>query len=228
MASPSYIEACIAALPNEKQQRAREAFNDILEGRDDDGVLSRLLLVFEATSAFGRELPSELERVLSGQASKWEALLEQNRVQTAETGKNLEASITQTIEDSIPQIGEKLSVAPLSKEVDQLRVGVDRLNRQIHRQRTVRLSVVFGFMLLAAVAGAASVAWWFHDDFRAREQAHRQVRAFEYYGLSLELSGTEDRSLRVHIEGSGAVSSGSWLTSNGKTHGVQFVVPSPR
>ena len=52
----SYLEQCIAALPPEKREAARHAFEEISE-TGDDTYLSKLLAVLEANGAYAKMIP---------------------------------------------------------------------------------------------------------------------------------------------------------------------------
>jgi hypothetical protein len=197
MSANDYIEKCIAALPVDRQTLARQAVHDILEGSDNDGALTKLLVVFEMTAAYAQKAPAQMSMVLESHAKEWDGrLAKYAKLNEASLGA-LKSAMTETIRSELPSLAEKLAVTPLSEKVDAMRFSLDKLDRSIHRLRNVRLLFVSGLMIAAFLAGS----------FKA---SFLQL----YYGLSIEATKLPNGDRRIQINTSQPFSDVRFLTDS--------------
>jgi type VI protein secretion system component VasK len=227
--SPSYVELCIGALPAAKQAAAREAFHDLLEGREDDNMVSRLLLIFESTAAYARTIPEELTAVMQRQLCALDERLAQAATNTLATDEKRLGQMGYILRTQFPLMIEKLAPDRLADAIESLRISVNRLERSSQRQRRVRLSVVLACVVLALAAGVGGTVWWFYRDYTVGQAAQRRFDVLRDYGLNLQLENSSDQMLRVTLSSSRSpMYDQGWLVDdNKKCVGVELLVPPP-
>lgn len=222
------MEQCIQALPVAKQAAAREAFRDLLEGHEDDGTLTRLLIVFEATSAYGRTIPQEMAAVMDKNLQALDQRIGQLSGIVTEAEERRLAQLKAVLQAQLPAMAKALSSDKLASVVETLRVSVDRLERSSRRQRHLRLVVVAAFMLVAAVAAAGGTIAWFRNDYEAGQAARQRFAMLRDYGITLRLTDGGNNALRVTVNGTVSLRDRAWLVNAAQQSvGVEFVVPSP-
>ena len=215
-------------MPETKQAAAREAFRDILDGREDDGTLTRLLLVFEATSAYGEKIPHEMTMVME----KYLHALDCRMAQFTENAEDMDIihieQFTKALQEQLPAIAKAISPEIIAEEIGSMRVSIDRLERSSRRQRNLRLTVVAICMMLSGMACAGGVIAWFKNDYDTGQRALGQFTILHNYGLTLRLNNGDNQSLRVHINGNQPFEAVTALINNSKQKiGVEFTVPVP-
>jgi len=229
MATPSYIERCIESLPANKQAAARQAFADLLEGREDDGMLTRLLLVFEATSAYASKIPSDLSLVGDRQLRQLDERLAQVASMATAADETRLAQLRGLLQAQLPAMAKELSTDNLSGKIEGLRVSIDRLERTSRRQRRVRLAVVLSFMALACAAGGGSVIGWFNADYAAGQVAQHKLAVLRSYGVDLQLADAGSQMLKVSLNSHGPVYDRGWFVDDAKRcYGAELIVPPPQ
>ena len=228
MSQLSYIEQCIQALPVAKQAAAREAFRDLLEGREDDGTLTRLLIVFEATAAYGRTIPHEMVTGMDRNLKALDERIGQLAGTVTEADDRRLAQFKTVLQAQLPAMVKTLSSEKLACVVENLRVSVDRLERSSRRQRRLRLAIVAAFMLAAAVAATGGTVAWFQKDYAAGQAARQRFAVLRDYGVTLRLTDGGNQALRVTVNGTIPLHERTWLVNGAQQNvGVEFIVPAP-
>jgi hypothetical protein len=229
MATPSYIERCIESLPANKQAAARQAFADLLEGREDDGVLTRLLLVFEATSAYASTIPSDLSLVGDRQLRQLDERFAQMANMATAADETRLAQLRGLLQAQLPAMAKELSADKLAGKVEALRVSIDHLERTSRRQRRVRLAVILAFMAVAFAAGSGAVLGWYYTDYVAGQAAQRKFAVLRSYGVDLQLTDAGGQMLKVSLNSHGPVYDRGWFVDDSKRcYGAELIVPPPQ
>jgi len=229
MTNLSYIEQCVQSLPTAKQAAAREAFRDLLEGREDDGMLTRLLLVFEATAAYASKIPLEMSTVGDRQLRELdERLVQVASMATAADEKRL-AQLRGLLQAQLPVMAKELSADKHSGKIEALRVSIDRLERSSQRQRRVRLAVILSFMSLAFAAGGGATIGWFYSDYTAGQTAQHQFAVLGSYGVDLQLADGGNGMLKASLSSHGPVYDRGWFVDDSKRcYGAELIVLPPQ
>lgn len=197
----SYIELCLQALPPEKRAAARQAFADVVDGAPDDSLLSRLLIVFEATAAYGRTIPAEItaavERVLPLVDARLATLAKANEEDEARRVTQLRDLIA----SQLPRIAEALSTDKPTEAIEALRLSVERTERSVKRLRHIRLTVVVAFMILATLGGAGGVILYFREDYVWGQKSLRHLQTLGSHGVYISADTGQSGALVVRIDG---------------------------
>lgn len=226
--SPSYIELCIRALPHEKQAAARAAFKDILEGAPDDSMLSRLLIVLEATAAYGKTIPHEISALLTQARTEMDTRLAKIvRASGADDERRLK-QLHDLLEKQLPAMAEKLSLEKHTEAIDGTRMAVERLERSVGRLRHVRLGSALAITVFACALGAGGTLAYFKKDYEDGQKAVRLRDWLERRGVTTCVPASDSETFVLRIEGPTVRTGTVWLRdSQGRTTGVQLVYPQP-
>ena len=148
--SDSYLEKCIQALPPEKQPAARAAIKAISE-TGDDSILSKVLVAFEATTAYAETIPHAI--VASGEKllQELDARAARAAAQQAESEAQREARLRQLIAEQVPQLGKTLALDKVVARIDMQTAEISRLTRSADRLRQARVG---GLVLLMTPRGS--------------------------------------------------------------------------
>ena len=226
MPGPSYIELCIQALPAEKQAAARLAFRDLIEGAPDDSMLSRLLIVLEATAAYGRTIPVEITTAVEKVLPALDARLAKiARADSDEDERRLK-QLRELLEKQLPAMMPKVPVERTAHAIDALRVSVERLERSVRRLRHVRLGAVAALMLLAAVAGAGGIVAYFREDYNLGQRDRKYCEYLDDHNISTKIEAADGGGIIFRVEGKGVLKGTDWLhNEQGYTVGAKFLYP---
>lgn len=226
--SPSYIELCIRALPKEKQAAARAAFKDMLEGAPDDSMLSRLLIVLEATAAYGKTIPHEMSAVLTQGLTELDTRLAKIVRASGADGERHLKQLLELLEKQLPAMAEKLSLEKHSEAIEGTRMAVERLERSVGRLRRVRLGSALAITVFACAFGVGGTLAYFKKDYEDGQKAVRFRDWMERRGVSTRVPASESETFVLRIEGPAVRTGTAWLRdSQGRTTGVQLVYPQP-
>lgn len=226
MNAPSYAELCLNALPPEKQTAARQAFKDLLEGAPDDSMLSRLLIVLEATAAYGRTIPAEITVALQSGIAELDARLGKFTTVANDADESRLKQLREVLEKQLPAMAASFSLDTHTTAVASLRVAVERLERSVRRLRHVRIGAVSLLMLLAAGLGAGGIVAYFKSDYDIGQRLRRRHDYLLDHGIQMRLSAGDNRTAIVSLEGPGALRGTEWVRDQqGRIVGVQLVYP---
>lgn len=228
MAAPSYVELCIQALPPEKQAAARTAFKDLLEGAPDDSMLSRLLIVLEATAAYGKTIPSEIATTIE----KILPALDARLAKIAQVAGNEDVSglkqVRELLEKKLATIIPAVPMERNARAVESLRLSVERLERGVRRLRHLRLGAVALLMLLSAGAGAGGVIAYFRKDYNLGQRNREYFEYLDDHGISTKIESADSGGLVFQVEGRQVLKGTDWLNDeHGHAIGVKFIYPFP-
>lgn len=223
MSEPSYVELCLRALPAEKQAVARQAFHDLLEGAPDDSMLSRLLIVLEATAAYGRTIPAEITAAVQSGIAALDGRLA--RLGNVDGGQGHDvAQLRSAVTGEL-----SLLVEPLEQQrqlVESLRFAVEQVDRNVQRLRHARITAVLLLMSGAAVAGAAGVVTYFKPRYDAARAVSDSIEYLAHRGVEIGLADGGNNAVVVTINGPATAKGTDWkLDKKGRTTGAQIVYP---
>ena len=186
----SYLEQCIAALPPEKREAARRAFEEISE-TGDDSYLSKLLAVLEANNAYARKIPKDLAdaggkllREMAGIADKLAARQSQDE-------DRHEAGFKKLLAEQRPLWEKSLALDNVVAAIERQRLLLEQLNRSSVQRKEERGAGVFFMMILACLTGAFLTVLFFWDDYRDARQAKSFVERAIDAGIRQRLDRTE-------------------------------------
>jgi hypothetical protein len=195
----SYLEQCIAALPPEKREAARRAFEEISE-TGDDSYLSKLLAVLEANNAYARKIPKDLTdaggkllREMAGIADKLAEHQSQNE-------DRREASFKKLLAEQRPQWEKSVALDNVAAAIERQRLLLEQLNRSSARPKEESGAGVLFLAMLACLTGAIFTVWFFWDDYRAARQAKSFVDQAIEAGIRQRVDKT-DTGNRLTIVG---------------------------
>lgn len=221
MTEPSYIELCLRALPLEKQAAARQAFHDLLEGSPDDSMLSRLLLVFEATAAYGRTIPAEIAAAVQNGIAAMDARLARFDGTTSTREQDV-APVRAVLDERFVAI-----TAPLEehrRSLESVRFAVEHVNRSVHRLRHARVTAVMMLMSVAAIAGAFGVIAYFKPRYEAARSVSESIEYLAQRGIQLELADGGNGTVVFLVTGTPTAKGTDWmLDAKGRVTGAKIV-----
>lgn len=214
MSEPSYVELCLRALPPEKQSAARQAFHDLVDGAPDDTMLSRLLIVLEATAAYGRTIPAEIAAAMrQGLASLDSRLAKLNGVNGVQAY------------DMDTQLGRLFE--PLTEQrqlLESVRFAVEQVDRDVQRLRYARLTAVILLMAASAIAGGIGVVSYFKPRYQAAKTVYTAVEDLAARGIHISLSEDEQEAVVFTVQGPGTRAGTDWTHDDkGRVTGAQIV-----
>lgn len=222
-----YIEACVAALPAEKRPAARAAFRELIEEGGSDHLLSRLLLVFEATSAFASKIPAEItsamERCVGALDARLKTLAES---ETAGATQQF-AHIRALFENREAAPASDPALERLAAGVQAQSVELGRVAAAVSRFRHARVHSFIGFVVIAFLGGAAAVAGGFYKDYTNAVGYRRFWRSIQSRNVTVS-SEVRGRSFVLRVDGPPVHSGTEWVRdTGGKSCGVELYFPEP-
>jgi hypothetical protein len=226
MPAPSYIELCLQALPAEKQAAARLAFKDLIEGAPDDSMLSRLLIVLEATAVYGKTIPAEITTAAEKILPAIDARLAKLAQAEGDEDERRLKQLRDLLEKHLPAMMPALPVERNGKAIESLRVAVERLERSVRRLRHVRIGAVAALMLLAVAAGAGGMFAYFRDDYNLGQRYRQYYERLSDHGITTKIGTTDGGGLILRIEGKGILKGTDWRRNEqGNVIGVELIYP---
>jgi hypothetical protein len=226
MPSSSYIELCLQALPAEKQAAARLAFKDLIEGAPDDSMLSRLLIVLEATAAYGKTIPAEITAATERVLPAIEARLAKLAQAAGDEDERRLNQLRGLLEKQLPAMMPVLPVERNAKAVESLHAAIERLGRDVRRLRHVRVSAVAALMLLAVATGSGGTLVYFHGDYDLGQHYRQYYERLAGHGISTQIGTADGGGLILRIEGKGILKGTDWRRDEqGNVIGVELIYP---
>jgi len=220
--SDSYLEKCIQALPPEKQPAARAAINAISE-TGDDSILSKVLVAFEATTAYAETIPHAI--VASGEKllHELDARAARAAAQQAESEAQREARLRQLIAEQVPQLGKTLALDKVVARMDMQTAEISRLTRSADRLRHARVGGLVLLMTLGALVGAGATVGLFWKKYDTAQRAQLFVDQLTAAGVYAKVSRTEN-GVQFTVNGPTALRGTAWRKDrDGYINGADFV-----
>jgi hypothetical protein len=219
----SYLDQCIAALPPEKREAARRAFQEISE-TGDDSYLSKLLAVLEANNAYAKRIPKDLAetgaklvRDVAGIADK-----------LAQDEGRREAWIKRIVAEQFHQSGKSLALDTLASKIERQGQLLEQLNRPAFEPREERgAGVLVIIMAFAFLAGIGVTIWTFWDCYQGARQAQSFVDRAIDAGIRMRVDKTETGS-RLTVVGPPIKSPASQHSTGGVMDGITIDFSEPR
>lgn len=221
----SYIELCLQALPPEKRAAARQAFAELVEGAPDDSLLSRLLIVFEATAAYGRTLPAEITAAVEKVLPSLDARLATLAQATGEDETRRLTQLRDLLASQLPAMTEALRAAQDTDAVEGLRMAVERTERSVRRLRHLRLTAVVMLMVLAMLSGAGGVVLYFREDYVWGRRSLRHLQRLGSHGVHIGAGTDANGALVVRVEGPVSLKADWTRDIQKKVTGAELVYP---
>lgn len=225
MSDTSYVELCLRALPSEKQAAARQAFHDLVEGAPDDTMLSRLLIVLEATAAYGRTIPAEITASVQTGVAALDARLA--KLTAANNSHECHgAELRLALDDHLSAMATSLPFDQHRESINAVGLAVERLERSVRRLRHARVAAVAILMLGAAVAGAGAVVGYFRKDYREARQVCEKIDYLAQRGVELRLIDGGNNAIALRIDGPATAPGTDWTRDQkGRITGATIVLP---
>jgi hypothetical protein len=220
----SYLEKCIGALPQEKQPAAREAFKAIAENGDDN-LISKLLVILEATSAYAETIPQTLsasgERFLGDLDAR---LAKAAQIQTEHESAR-EGRLRQLLTEQVPQLGKAMALDKIAAEFQGQAAELGRIERSLTCLRQARVGGLFLLMLLGVLLGAGAVVGLGWRGYQGARQAEQFVTRLNVAGIAAKIRRTEAGEV-LTIEGAEVLRGTVWRKDDkGYIVGVDIVYP---
>lgn len=222
MSEASYIELCMRALPPEKQTAARAAFHDLLEGSPDDSMLSRLLIVLEATAAYGRTIPAEITSAVQHGVSALDSRLAKLGTVSGASGRE-GVEFQRELSEQLRHVFEPLGEQRLM--IESVRHAVEAVNRDVQRLRHARVTAVLLLMIASAVVGAVGVAAYFKPRYVAARSVQASMDYLARRGIQIELADAGNNAVAFTVTGPATAAKGTdWMRDpKGHVTGAQIV-----
>lgn len=220
MSEPSYIELCLRSLPPAKQEAARKAFHDLTDGAPDDTMLSRLLIVLEATAAYGRTIPAEIATAMQSGIAALDARL--GKVASTSGVAPVDAAQLGMIEERISTLAQ--SAGEHRTLVESVRYAVEQVDRNVQRLRHARVTAVLLLMAAAAVVGAAGVVAYFKPRYEAARRISESVDYLAQRGVQLGMVDGGNDSVVFTVRGPITANGAEWTRdAKGRVTGARLV-----
>ena len=222
--SESYLEKCIRALPPEKQPAAREAFKAIAEN-GDDSLLSKLIVVLEATAAYAATIPQNLTESGSRFLGELDSRLTKQTQSQAELEAGREERLGKLLTAQVPQIGKAISMDKVIAGLQAQTAELGRIERSLVRLRHARVGGLILLMLLGFILGAGSVVGLSWRSYQDGRQADAFVTRLTEAGIAAKIHRTDSGDL-LTISGPQALRGTAWRKdAQGYIIGADFVFP---
>jgi hypothetical protein len=213
----SYLEQCIAALPPEKREAARHAFEEISE-TGDDTYLSKLLAVLEANGAYAKMIPKGMTDAGAKVVRNMEDIA--SRLVGAEVRR--EASFKNTITAETVRLVESLPVRQIAAGIERQNELLEQLRRAAAKlDEGVSSGLAVFLVVLAIACGAAIPVWVFWGSYQDARQAKDFCDQVTNAGLSMQIEKT-DAGHKFTLTGP-AVRNGTWRKNDsGGVYGAEM------
>jgi hypothetical protein len=222
--SESYLEKCINSLPPEKQPAAREAFKAIAENGDDN-LISKLLVILEATSAYAVTVPQTLSASGERFLGDWDARLAKATQVHAEQESAREERLGQLLAKQVPALGKALALDKVAVGLQGQAAELGRIERSLARLRHARVGGLLLLMLLGVLLGAGAVVGLGWRSYQGARQAEKFVVRLNDAGIVAKIRRTETGEL-LTIEGPEVLRGTVWRKDDkGYIIGADIVYP---
>jgi len=219
----SYLELCIAALPPEKREAARHAFEEISE-TGDDTYLSKLLAVLEANGAYAKNIPKGMTDAGVKVVREMEDIA--SRLVGAEVRR--EASFKSTITAETARLVESLPMRQIASGIERQNELLEHLKRAAAKlDEGVSGGLAVFLVALAFACGVALPVWFFWGSYQGAQQAKGFCDQFTNAGLSMQIEKT-DTGNKFTLTGP-AMRNGTWRKNdNGRLYGADMEFDDPK
>jgi hypothetical protein len=208
----SYLEKCIASLPPEKQAAAREAFRAISENGEDN-LISKLLVILEATSAYAATIPQAF-------ADNGEHFLKELDARLLKSSQ--ERSGQESAEDERLR---KLLASALPAALQGHAAELGHIRRGMIRMRRARVGGLLFLMLIGFLLGASAVVSLGWRSYREGQEAQRFEEMLSDAGITANIQET-DAGQVLTIEGPEILDGTAWRKdAKGYIIGADMVFP---
>jgi hypothetical protein len=179
----SYLEQCIAALPPEKREAARHAFEEISE-TGDDTYLSKLLAVLEANGAYAKNIPKGMTDAGAKVVREMEDIA--SRLVGAEVRR--EASFKNTITAETARLANSLPVREINAGLGRQTDLLERLRKVTDKIGTgVSSGLVVVLLFCAFAVGVAAPVWVFWSPYHEAQQNKAFCDALDEAGIRMTI-----------------------------------------
>jgi len=220
----SYVEKCIQALPPEKRSAAREAIKAVAE-TGEDSLLSKLLVTFEATSAYAETIPQQLVQFGETFLREFDARNAKAAQQQTEADAKRDKQLRQLIAEQVPQLGKTLALDKVAARLDAQAAEISRLARNADKLRQARVGGLVLLIMLGVLLGVGSTVGVFWTRYNTAQQYQRWVDQLNTAGIYAKIAH-EENSVRFTVEGPTALRGTVWRKDrDGYINGADFVFP---
>ena len=218
----SYFEKCIQKLPPEKQAAAREAYKAISEN-GDDSLISKLLVVLEATAVYAETIPRGMVVFGDKFLGELDGRLKTAAQAQADAEKRSEERLGRLMAEQVPALGKALSLDKVADRLTVQTAELGRMGRSLVRLRHARVGGMLFLMLIGCGLGAGAVVGGFWTRYDSAQQALRFVQKLSAAGIDAEISRT-DTGVLLRIDGPNVLHGTAWRKdANGYISGADFV-----
>lgn len=221
----SYIEQCINALPPERRETARRAFQEISE--DGTGTfLGKFLVLLDASGAYAKSIPSELKSVADSLIREIEAVRSRDAAQRVNDAEQRENQLRQLFAEQMPVLAKGLAVTRLAEGLEAQNAVLCRLEHAVSAMRHLRVGGLLLLMGLAAMIGAAATGGLFYRSYQEGQQSKAWFEYFSRHGIGINAHETQN-TVVFTIDGREALLQGTDYRKNdhGKAIGIDLVYP---
>ena len=223
----NYIEACIEALPEPKRAAARNAFHELLSEGNDESLLVRLLLVFEATAAFASAIPSAITSSMQKGAEALDARLHLLADAAHASDEDRQRQFERLAQALTEQRGDSSSLTRIAEGVEAQRVSISRVMSAVNRLRHLRVGVVLATALIAFLGGAALVAAVFQRSYKDAVAYRTFFHSMRARGVDVSVN-TRGNDYMVRVEGHPIRPGTDWIKdASGKIVGAEIYFSQP-
>ena len=217
----SYLEKCIQALPEAKRTAAREAFRAVAEAGDDT-LLSKLLVVLEATAAYSATIPE----ALVSRGDRFLADFDARLAQQATRFKPDDATASGDKEaDHFHGADPHATFDKLASALDAQKAEMGRLNRNLLRLRQARLSGLLLLLINGVLLGAGLTLTIGLNGYRQAQQSERLISRLTAAGVAVRFQDAA-KGPTVFIIGPTAITSSVLIKdAKGAATGIELVYP---
>jgi hypothetical protein len=219
----SYLEQCIAALPPEKREAARHAFEEISE-TGDDTYLSKLLAVLEANGAYAKMIP----KGMTDAGVKVVRNMEDIASRLVEAEVRREASFKNTVTTETARLVGSLPVRQIAAGIERQNELLEQLKRATAKlEEGVSSGVAVFLVVLAFACGAGLPVWFFWGSYQEAQQAKGFCDQFTNAGLSMQIEKT-GTGQKFTLTGP-AMRNGGWRkNASGGVYGAEMEFDDPK
>jgi hypothetical protein len=173
-------------------------------------MLSRLLIVLEATATYGRTIPVEITTAVEKVLPALDARLAKIAQADSDEDERRLKQLRELLEKQLPAMMPKVPVERTAHAIEALRVSVERLERSVRRLRHVRLGAVVALMLLAAVAGAGGIVAYFREGYNLGQHDRKYYEYLDDHDISTKIEVVHGGGIISRVEGTDVLKGTDW------------------
>jgi hypothetical protein len=222
----SYLEQCITALPPEKREAARRAFEEISE-TGDDSYLSKLLAVLEANNAYARKIPKDLADAGGKLMREMAGIADKLAAHQSENEDRHEASLKKLLAEQRPQWEKSVALDNVAAAIEKQRMLLEQLKRSSAQPKEESGAGILVLAMIAGLTGAILTVWFFWDDYQAARQAKSFVDRAVGAGIRQRVDKTETGN-RLTIVGPAVKGANYQKATDGVINGMVIDFAEPK